>query len=182
MSRRVWTNRSSIVLMSLEKKPIVEILVGVGGMRRESKSHGPHSNTQRVKPPGVPRPAETGVFRAADVLRTGEASFGRQPGPVVGAKLPRSRCARHGAIAPDMAGRVSRRVLLRRVQPPSIAAGAHESAGHRTGVLAALEYRSSGDERGLVALDTLHEAATAGRHVVDQLGLVEPKEITADQG
>src|ERR1700676_4048307 len=80
-----------------------------------------------------------------------------------------------------MAVRVSRRVLLRRVQPPSIAAGAHESAGHRTGVLAALEYRSSGDERGLVALDTLHEAATAGRHVVDQLGLVEPQAIEVDQ-
>src|ERR1700676_4314653 len=106
MSRRVWTNRSSIVLMSLEKKPIVEILVGVGGMRRESKSHGPHSNTQRVRPPGVPGPGKTGVFRAADVLRTGEASFGRQR-PVVGAKLPRSRCARNGAIEPDMAVRVS---------------------------------------------------------------------------
>src|SRR5712671_4983136 len=58
--------------------------------------------------------------------------------------------------------------LLRGVQPSSIAAGAHESSGHRASVLAALEYRSSGDESGLVALDTLHEAATAGWHVVDQ--------------
>ena len=71
--------------------------------------------------------------------------------------------------------------LLRRVQPPPVAAGAHESAGHRAGVLAALEYRSTGDKSGLVALDTLHEAATAGRHVVDQLGLVEPQAIEIDQ-
>jgi hypothetical protein len=55
------------------------------------------------------------------------------------------------------------------------------SAGHRAGVLAALENRSSGDESGLVTLDTLDEAATAGRHVVDQLGLVEPQAIEVDQ-
>jgi hypothetical protein len=81
--------------------------------------------------------------------------------------------------AADIAARDSRARLLRR-QPQSIAAGAYESAGHRAGMLAALENRSSGDESGLVALDTLHEAATAGWHVVGQLRLVEPQAIEVD--
>ena len=71
--------------------------------------------------------------------------------------------------------------LLRRVQAPPIGAGAHEPAGHCASVLAALENRNSGDESGLVALDTLDEAATARRHVVDQLGLIEPQAIEVDQ-
>jgi hypothetical protein len=71
--------------------------------------------------------------------------------------------------------------LLRRVQPPPIAAGAHESAGHRAGGLAALENRSPCDESGLVAPDALDEAATSGRHVVDQFGLVEPQAIEVNQ-
>src|SRR5439155_16331146 len=70
---------------------------------------------------------------------------------------------------------------LCRVQRPPIAASAHEPARHRAGVLAALEDRNSGDEGGLVAVDTLHEAAPAGRHVVNQLRLVEPQPVKVDQ-
>jgi hypothetical protein len=55
------------------------------------------------------------------------------------------------------------------MQRPSIT-GAHESARHRAGVLAALEYRSSSDESGLVALDTLDEA----RRVLVAIGEQKP--------
>src|SRR2546426_2049156 len=62
------------------------------------------------------------------------------------------------------------------------AAGAHETAGHGAGVLALLEDRRSGDERRLVAVDALHEAAAAGRHVVHEFRLVEPQAGKNDQG
>jgi len=48
-------------------------------------------------------------------------------------------------------------------------------------VLTALEDWDSGDKRGLVAIHALHEAAAAGRHVVDQFGLEEPQAIEVDQ-
>ena len=76
---------------------------------------------------------------------------------------------------------VGRAPDLYRVLRPSIDASANKPAGHRAGVLAALKDRSPGDERGLIPVDTLHEAAAARRHVVDQLGLVEPQAIEVDQ-
>src|SRR4051812_27742366 len=68
-----------------------------------------------------------------------------------------------------MRGGEARRVALRRRQGFADAAGAHEAAGQGAGVLAALEDRRAGDDRRFVALDALHEAAAAGRHVVDEL-------------
>jgi hypothetical protein len=65
--------------------------------------------------------------------------------------------------------------LLRRVKPPPIAAGAHESAGHRACVLAALEDRNAGDKRCFISIDTLYEAPTASGHVVDKLRLMQPQ-------
>src|SRR5215471_2368097 len=70
---------------------------------------------------------------------------------------------------------------LCRARRPPIAAGTYESTGQCAGVLAALEDRRSGDECGLVAVDMLHEAATASWQVVDQFGLVEPQAIEVDQ-
>src|SRR6266699_2786940 len=63
----------------------------------------------------------------------------------------------------------------------AIAAGAHEPAGHRAGVLAVLEDRRAGDQRRLVALDALNEAPAVGRHVVNQFGLVQPQAVEVDQ-
>ena len=42
-------------------------------------------------------------------------------------------------------------------------------------MLAALKNRHSSDQRRLVAVDALDEAAAAGRHVVDELGAVQPQ-------
>jgi hypothetical protein len=56
-------------------------------------------------------------------------------------------------------------------------AGAHEPTRKRPRMLAALEDRSSGNERCLVAIDALHESSTIRREIVHQLGLVQPQSI-----
>src|SRR6202163_4080147 len=61
------------------------------------------------------------------------------------------------------------------------AACAHQMTGHRAGVLAPLEGWRAGDERRLVAVDTLHETPAAGRKVVDEFRLMEPQAIEVDQ-
>jgi hypothetical protein len=65
--------------------------------------------------------------------------------------------------------------LLRHVQSPPIAAGAHESAGHLACVLAAFEDGNTGDKRCFISIDTLYEAPTAGGHVMDKLRLMQPQ-------
>ena len=45
----------------------------------------------------------------------------------------------------------------------------------------ALEDRLSGDERRDIAVDALHKAATAGRHVVNEFGHGEPQPVEVDQ-
>src|SRR5262249_58977257 len=48
-------------------------------------------------------------------------------------------------------------------------------------MLAPLEGRRSGQERGDVAIDPLHEAAAAGGQIVDELRLVEAQAVEIDQ-
>src|SRR6187402_3435055 len=52
-------------------------------------------------------------------------------------------------------------------------AGAYQMTGHCAGVRALLEDRRAGDQRRLVSLDPLDEAAAACRHVMDELRLVQ---------
>src|SRR5215470_2998968 len=77
-------------------------------------------------------------------------------------------CDRSASIAPS---------VLRR---PTIAARADETPRHRTGMLATLEDGNACRQRGFVAVDALHEAPAAGRHVVDQLRLMQPQAIEVD--
>src|SRR5580658_6921579 len=60
------------------------------------------------------------------------------------------------------------------------AARAHEAARPGTGLFAILEDRGPGDEGRAVAVDPLHEAAAAGRQIVDDLGLVEAQPVKID--
>src|SRR5262249_43996540 len=69
-----------------------------------------------------------------------------------------------------------------RLAAPLRVAGAHEAAGHRAGMVAPLEGRRPGQERGDVAFDPLHEAAAAGGKIVDELRLVEAQALEIDQG
>src|SRR6516165_6710580 len=62
----------------------------------------------------------------------------------------------------------------------AVAAGAHEPAGQRAGCFAALENRLTRDQRHLIAVDALHEPAAACRHVVHELGLVQPQLAVID--
>src|SRR5262245_3283716 len=71
--------------------------------------------------------------------------------------------------------------LAQSAQSPLRMPRAHEAAGHRAGMLAPLEGRRSGQERGDVAVDPLHEAAAAGRKIVDELRLVEAQALEIDQ-
>src|SRR5207245_6484532 len=60
-------------------------------------------------------------------------------------------------------------------------AGAQEPAGQRAGVLAPLEGWRASQECGDVTVDPLHEAAPAGRKIIDELRLVEPQAVEVDQ-
>src|SRR5262249_60693247 len=55
--------------------------------------------------------------------------------------------------------------ILRRTT--TIVACPYQTPSHRSGMLAALEYRNARRKRCFVAIDTLHEAPAASRHVVD---------------
>src|SRR5262249_54481372 len=68
-----------------------------------------------------------------------------------------------------------------RLAAPLRVAGAHEAAGHRAGMLAPLEGRRAGQERGDVAVDPLHEAAATGGKIVDEFRLVEVQALEIDQ-
>src|SRR2546428_11530934 len=48
-------------------------------------------------------------------------------------------------------------------------------------MLAPLEGRRPGQERGDVAVDPLHEAAAAGRKIVDEFRLIEAQTLEIDQ-
>ena len=48
-------------------------------------------------------------------------------------------------------------------------------------MLAALENRRAGDDCRLVAFYVLHETPAIGRHVMDDLGLVQPQPVEVDQ-
>jgi hypothetical protein len=61
------------------------------------------------------------------------------------------------------------------------AAGAHQMTGRHASVLAILEDLRSSDEGGLIAIDTLHEATTAGGKIVHEFRLVESQAIEVDQ-
>ena len=63
----------------------------------------------------------------------------------------------------------------------TIAARSHEAPGHRAGMLAALEDRRAGRKRCFIAIDPLHEAPAVSRHVVHELGLVQPQTVEVDQ-
>jgi hypothetical protein len=47
-------------------------------------------------------------------------------------------------------------------------------------VLATLENRNPSRERCFISVDTLYEASAAGRHVVDELRLVEAQTVEID--
>src|SRR5439155_11319021 len=83
--------------------------------------------------------------------------------------------ADYALLRPGIDGR-----SLCRLYNLAIAAGAHQPAGHRAGVLAALEDRRASDQRRLVPLDALNEAPAIGRHVVHQLRLVQLQRIEVD--
>src|SRR5712692_829445 len=81
---------------------------------------------------------------------------------------------------PSAAAKAASLPLRRRAASLGVA-GTHQATGHRPGMRAALEDRRPRDQRRLVAVDPLHEAAAAGGHVVDELGLVEPQALEIDQ-
>src|SRR5262245_41320658 len=98
----------------------------------------------------------------------------------VRAGYPYTAC-RHGLASANGPQRKPRLLHLLHAQCSPIAARPQKPARHRAGVLTALEDRSASNKRRFVAIDALHEAAAAGRHVVDQLGLVEPQAVEVDQ-
>jgi hypothetical protein len=62
----------------------------------------------------------------------------------------------------------------------TIVACPYETAGHRAGVLAALENRHAGRKRCFISIDTLYEAPAASGQVVDKLRLVQPQTVKVD--
>src|SRR5262245_26481154 len=57
----------------------------------------------------------------------------------------------------------------------------HWPAWQRRGVHAPLEDRLAGHQRHLVAVDPLNEAPTAGGHVLNKFGPMEPQPVEIDQ-
>ena len=62
----------------------------------------------------------------------------------------------------------------------TVVACPYEAPGHRAGMLATLEDRNACRERCFISVDPLHEAPAAGRHVVDELRLMQPKTVEVD--
>src|ERR1700744_6260269 len=62
----------------------------------------------------------------------------------------------------------------------TIVACSYEAPRHRAGMLASLEDGNARRKRCLVSIGPLHETPAASRHVVHELGLMQPQTVKVD--